>query len=223
VLHRGFIGQDLIFALLRVEPRTPRDSFFFRGPARFERGPAGRTLFRFKGEVRVPYPAGFLFPRPDLDSGFVVEAPSALDPYYWIRAVHDPETVGVARGAGERVRASTGDLFSYSYVIPSEGSADAGETASFEYVNHTQDGSFSLRSLSWVDVGCRGGGASAGEPDTVTFSGYGVWRKGGVESLEQVCVQVSEAEGTEYVGIQVGLGEVSNVNTKPVDARRALP
>jgi len=218
VLHRGFIGQDLIFALLRVEPRTPRDSFFFRGPVRFEEGEAGQVLFRFKGEVRVPYPAGFKFPLPDLSSGLVVEAPSALDPYFWLQAVYDGASCGVARGGDEDIRASTGDRFSYSYVIPPE--EERGKP-SFEYVNHTQEGSFTLKRLSWVDLSRRGSTGDA--PDTVTFAGHGVWSKGGVESLEQVCVQVSTVPGAEYVGIQVGLGAVSNVNTKPIDMSRALP
>lgn len=220
-LHRGFIGQDLIFALLRVEPRTPKDSFFFRGPARFEQGPAGQVVFRFKGEVRVPYPAGFKFPQPDLSSGFVVEAPSALDPYYWLHAVHDGAAGGVARGGEENVRASNGDRFSYSYVVPSEGPSEGkrGKPV-FDYVNHSQEGSFTLQSLSWVDL-CRRGDGSA--PDTVTLAGHGVWKKGDVESVEQICAQVSTVPGAEYVGIQVGLGAVSNVNTKPADISKVLP
>ena len=32
MLHRGFINLNIIYALLRVEPRTPKSSFFFRGP-----------------------------------------------------------------------------------------------------------------------------------------------------------------------------------------------
>jgi hypothetical protein len=30
-LHRGFLGQALFFALVRVEPRTPQGSFEYRG------------------------------------------------------------------------------------------------------------------------------------------------------------------------------------------------
>lgn len=217
VLHRGFIGQDLIFALLRVEPRTPRDSFLFRGPVRFEKGPAGQTLFRFRGEVRVPYPPGFAFPQPDLSAAFVVEAPSALDPFFWLRAVHDEEAGGIARGAAEEVRASNGERFSYSFELAPEG---RGEDARFEYVNHSQDGRFSLHRLAWVDVARAAGGSGH---DTVTFTGWGTWRKDGVVSRQPVCVQVSSASGAEYVGIQVGLGAVSNVNTKPFDLQNALP
>src|SRR6185503_15026550 len=32
-LHRAFISQDIFFALIRIEPKIPRESFFFRGPA----------------------------------------------------------------------------------------------------------------------------------------------------------------------------------------------
>lgn len=217
VLHRGFIGQDLIFALLRVEPRTPRDSFFFRGPVRFEKGPAGQTLFRFRGEVRVPYPPGFAFPQPDLASGFVVEAPSALDPFFWLRAVHDESAAGKARGGAEDVRASNGERFSYSFELSSDGTGDG---ARFEYANHSQDGRFTLHRLAWLDVSRAAGGSGH---DTVTFTGWGTWRKDGVESRQPVSAQISTAPGAEYVGIQVGLGAVSNVNTKPFDMRNALP
>jgi hypothetical protein len=89
LLHRGFINQDLIFALLRVEPRTPGSSFLFRGPAVLENGPGNQPLFRFKGEVFIPYPEGFLFPTPNLTTGFPIGANSRLDPFLWLHAIPD--------------------------------------------------------------------------------------------------------------------------------------
>ena len=217
-LHRGFIGQDLIFALLRVEPRTPKDSFYFRGPAAFERSPGGGTVFRFKGEVFVPYPAGFLFPQPDLQSGFVVEGQSKLDPFYWLHAIDDPEGGAGKEGGAEEVLGSNGERFSYRYRIPAD---PAAEEPSFAYENHSQQGSFTLERLTWFDFSrARSSGRA---PDTVSFTGWGVWRKDGIESRQQASVQVSTAPGAPFVGIQVGEGAVSNVNTKPADIADALP
>jgi hypothetical protein len=218
VLHRGFIGQDLIFALLRVEPRTPKDSFLFRGPTTFERSPGGGTLMRFKGEVNVPYPAGFAFPQPNLTSPFIIGGESRLDPFYWLQAIDDPDRAPGMEGGAEEVLASNGERFSYRYRMPAD---PAREEATFEYANLSQGGRFTLRRLSWVDFSnARSPGPA---PDTVTFTGFGVWEKDGVESLQQVAVQVSTAAGAPYVGIQVAAGTVSNVNTKPKEAADALP
>ena len=222
LLHRGFINQDLFFALIRVEPRTPKDSFFFRGPAWFETGRDGQPIFRYKGEVYVPYPGGYKFPKPDLSTGFTVNRPSRLDPFLWIRAIHDgPTRQFVKEGRARDVLASTGDRFSYSYVIPAD---PARHKASFEYENHTQQGTFRLQSLTWVGFSNSLDSQSRrGEYDTVTFTGFGIWSKDGVHSQQLAAVQISTAPKTPYVGIQIDQGNVSNVNTKPVNAADALP
>lgn len=222
LLHRGFINQDLIFALLRVEPRTPKDSFYFRGPARLEKGMDGQMIFRFQGVVRVPYPAGFLFPNPNLTTGIPIGPNSVLDPFLWIRAIgDDPTARAVKEGRADNVRSSTGEIFSYRYRIPSD---PAREAAMFEYENHTQQGRFRLHSLSWVGFGHSLGSVTrSGQYDTITFTGFGLWHKDGVESLQQTAVQVSTSPVTPYVGIQIGSGDVSDVNLKPADERTALP
>ena len=100
--------------LLRIEPRTPKDSFFFRGPALLQKERGGELVFRFQGIVGIPYPAGFQFPRPDFATGFTVGANSRLDPFLWFHAVQDVREKGItAEGSAEHVRASTGDDFSY--------------------------------------------------------------------------------------------------------------
>jgi len=221
LLHRGFINQDLIFALLRVEPRTPKDSFYFRGPARLERGPDGRSVFRFNGLVRVPYPEGFLFPQPNLTTGLVVGPESVLDPFLWMQAMEGGDRLAsVMRGEETDVVASTGDRFSYRYVVP----ADVSRAAPlFEYENHSQKGAFFMHTLAWISfhnslLACD----RTQEFDTVTFTGFGIWRKDGFETIEQATVQITNGLG-HYVGIQIGSGDVSNVNTKPQDEASALP
>src|SRR5262249_46952181 len=81
LLHRALIGQDLIFALFRVEPRTPTESFHFRGPAGFLRGADGKLRYRYDSAVLVPYPEGFKFPERDLATGIIIGPNSRLDPY----------------------------------------------------------------------------------------------------------------------------------------------
>ena len=222
LLHRSFIFQDLIYALIRVEPRTPQESFFFRGPAVIEKGAAGQSIFRFRGNVIVPYPGGFEFPKPDLATGYTVIRDGFLEPFLWLHAIHDePKGHVVKRGGGQNVIADTGDRFSYSYVIPSD---PKNHEASFEYENHTQQGKFRLHSLVWVDfsnsINARSG---RGDYDTVTFTGFGIWSKDGVDSIQLASVQISTSADRPYVGIQIDSGDVSNVNKKPEDINDAEP
>jgi len=220
-LHRAFISQDLLFALLRVEPRTPKDSFFFHGPAWLETGHQGELLFHFRGGVTLPYPSGYQFPRPDMTTSLGVGPNSRLDPFLWLRAATDPTIQKVVQaGEGSKLRASTGDEFSYHFTIPSEGNDGL---ASFEYENHTQNGKFKMHRLAWVDS--IDSNCPAGQPDrdTITFTGFGIWCKDGVESVQQAAVQISSNPASPYVGIQIGGGDVSNVNTKPENEQEVLP
>ncbi|MDP6038116.1 MAG: hypothetical protein QGG64_06170, partial [Candidatus Latescibacteria bacterium] len=222
VLQRGLISQNLFFALIRVEPRTPKSSFYFRGPACFEKGPQGETVFRFDGEVRVVYPGQYYFPSPNMGSGFKVLSDSTLDPFMWLQAMHgESPTNFVKKGEAEDVVASTGEHFSYSYEIPSEPEDHA---ASFVYTNHSQDGAFVLNSLTWVSfTNSRESTLKEGNYDTVSFTGYGTWQKAGQESLQMITAQISTSRKTPYVSIQINGGFVSNVNTKPTDEEKARP
>jgi hypothetical protein len=216
--HRGFINQNLFFALVRVEPRTPRSSFYFRGPACFERGVNGQLIYRFNGAVHIPYPEGFLFPAPDLATGYAAGPNSALDPFLRLQAMNGGEFSGTGkRGSADSVIASNGNRFSYGYAIPS--TPQQGK-AVFEYTNHTQGGTFCMLVLAWASfTHSRGRPDPAGEADTVTFTGYGTWSKDLGKRLHVATVQVSTSRDFPYVSIQIDGGMVSNVNTKPeVDA-----
>jgi hypothetical protein len=227
-LHSGFIGQNVFFALLRVEPRTPKASFQFRGPAVFQRTPAGQTVYRFNGNVHIPYPTGFLFPYPNLGTGFPAGPDSALDPYFWVQAMDggaSPPAAWVKQGGADDVLASNLQRFSYRFSIPAE--PHRGK-AVFEYVNHSLKASFRLRSLSWVRFGnARTARPRRGTYDVVTFAGFGTWQPNqGAESMVPMvpaAVQISTAAGAPYVGIQIGGGAISNVDTKPEQAADAEP
>ena len=222
LLHRGFINQDLFFALIRVEPRTPQSSFYFRGPTVLERGSNGRLVFRFQGQVHIPYPEGFLFPDPNLATGFPAGPNSALDPFLWVHAIQDTQAKETIKQGSERnVLSSTAELFSYSYKIPSDASH---HKASFEYENHTQQGKFRMHSLAWVGFSNSDGARRrSGEYDTVTFAGFGVWSRDGSETVQMAAVQISTSPQRPYVAVQIDDGNVSNVNTKPVNIQDVYP
>src|ERR1043166_2877178 len=228
LLHRGFINQDLIFALLRVEPRTPKDSFFFRGPAVLEKGAGETPVFRFQGTVFIPYPEGFLFPTPNLTTGFPIGPDSRLDPFLWFHAIQDEQPDDyVMKGAARDVLSSIGERFSYRYAIPGD---PAKREAVFEYENHSQQGNFRMHSLAWVGFGNSRGARrppssrrGAAAYDTLSFTCFGVWSKDGVDTLLQASAQFSTSPERPYVGIQVDAGNVSNVNTKPPNIKDAMP
>jgi len=217
LLHRGFINQDLIFALIRVEPCTPQNSFLFRGPAELQRSRGGKSLFNYYGQVHIPYPPGFLFPDPNLATGFPIGKESALHPYLWMWALEDADVPDIVNTGGGELISSRGEKFSYRFVIP--GKPDRHQ-AEFEYENFAQQGKFRMHSLAWVGFGNSNTDPSSPDDfDTITFTGFGIWSKAGLERVEQVAVQISTSSKAKYVGIQVGLADVSNVNTPmPPDA-----
>ncbi len=217
LLHRGFIGQDLFFSLIRVEPRTPRSSFLFRGPAAIERGVDGTTVFRLRAVVRVPYPAGFLFPAPDYTTAITVGDDSVLDPYLWLRAATDMAATQTLSLTRTGVRSSTGEDFSYRLDVR------AGEetSVSFEYANDSQRARFRMRALSWIGQS-RVRIAHGRDVDVVTFSGFGMWSKDPTGRAHQVSAQIAVG-AEEYVSIQIDGGLVSNVNTKPAEEAAAMP
>ncbi len=214
-LHRAFIGQDLFFALIRVEPRTPKDSFFFRGAAMLQRDGGNGLLFRQQAIVRVPYPAGFGFPAPDLTSAITVGGDSVLDPYLWLHAITDrDETAAIT--IGRDLESSTGEGFSFRLDLLEAGAQPVG----FLYSNHAQQASFRLETVSWFGRACLPTGA--GDTDVFTLSGFGRWSKDPTGRAHQLAAQI--AVGAEpYVSIQIDSGLVSNVNTRPVEEVAALP
>lgn len=210
-LHRALFGQNVFYALIRIEPRTPQGSFQYRGPALFERERNGQLRYRFNGTTFLPYQEGFLFPQPNLAQGFIVGDKSRLDPFFQIDAASKNDHRSASKSGSARMQLSTnGDRFSYSYSI----STDSKRQSTFEYTNHSQNAMFSLHGLTWVNFTDASSGNSRSY-HTVTFSGFGTWNSGGKVERKAVSVQISTSPGDEYVTILVGGGQVSNVNTKP--------
>lgn len=225
VLHRGLIGQDLFFALMRVEPRTPQASFCFRGPAFFEKGPHGEEIYRFISNLLIDYPVGYKFPAPDLSTTFEVRPGmrSLLDPFFYIQGMYEEGVPDYfMEGGEENLRSSKGDFFSYRFAI---GSDPEKHTPVFEYVNHDQEGVFRLDSLAWVNfTNSKESKAGEGHYDTITFTAYGTWSKGGVDLKGRLAsVQVATDKDAPYVSVQVDGGFISNVNLKPATIEEARP
>jgi hypothetical protein len=211
IVHRGFIGQDTFFALERVEPRTPQESFRFRGPASFRRGNQ-QLSYEFNGQLTIPYPEGFLFPATDLATGVVVGPNSKLDPFMDIVAVHPDQHRQVAKsGRAKDVISSIGARFSYEYSVASDGPF---QPARFRYNNELKNAAFELLpgGLSAVTFHQSGPGENT-RADTVTFTGFGTWTIGTCRSLQQATVQVSTTPRAPYVSILIEGGRVSSVNT----------
>jgi hypothetical protein len=222
LLYRGFIGQDVIFALAQLEPRTPKSSFGFRGDASIGRTGDGGLIFRFTGDVFIPYPPDFKFPQPNLHDTFTNLQWARLDPYLWLEAMETGRASGFYMEGEERgVIASTGQVFSYRYAIPADPLRHA---ASFEYVNQNLGGTFRLQALAWVGfTNSAAAEAGAGEYDTVTFTGYGSWSLDPSAATHIVTAQFSTAPGAPYVSIQIDGGVTSNVNTKPDTLEESRP
>ena len=229
LLYRSFVVQQLFVNLSAIEPCTPGDSFLYQGPARFDRGPQGETIFGFNGEVFIPYPQGFRFPSPSEDGNppYVVFRESRLDPFLRFVAMESAGN-GAAKntftsGANKawiKMTSSIGQEFQYRYSIASD--PEKADEAFFEYANEKDKGTFKLTRLSWVRAtNSRGSEARDGEADTITFGGFGTWSKD--DDLHQVSVQISTAAAAPYVGIHVDGGTTSNVNTKPKNIDDTLP
>jgi hypothetical protein len=213
LLCRGMIGHPIFMALLKVEPRTPRASFQFRGPAMFERDGRGQLIFRFKGQTRLEYPEGYLFPKPDLTTGYVVGPGSVLDPFFWVQAMyHAEDGEFVKKGSRENVTASTGEVFSFKYDISNR----PGQPAMFEFTNHTQEARFVMNRLNWLSfTSTRESGLKPGNYDIITFTGFGTWSKDDQPIPRLVSAQISTSKDTPYISVLIDGGFLANVNIKP--------
>ena len=214
-LHRGLIGQSLIFALFRIEQRTPKSSFQFRGPAGFTRGRDGDLRFNLNSAVSIPYPAGFSFPKPDLASGILVGPDSSLDPYLQLEAISPGAQGKAVIACGERrVIATTNEVFSYRFAIPARPSVN--DAGSFEYTNHSDDDatftSAFITSSAVFTADARSDGASR---RVVNFTAVGYWSRDSMEGPHFATVEISGADSNRYVSIQIDGGHLSNVNTQP--------
>jgi hypothetical protein len=198
-----------------VEPRTPKSSFQFRGPAAFSRGEDGALRFTLNSAVYIPYPQGFSFPRPDLAAGLVIGPDSALDPYLQLDAVCTGPKSGARLTGGEhRIRSTRNEEFSYSYALNSTPAAT--QPGAFEYINHSDnDARFTATSISAISGLSAGARRNGYTPNAVNFTAFGTWSLDSKPALHVAVVEISRAPGLEYVSILIDGGQLANVNTRP--------
>jgi hypothetical protein len=220
LLRRGMITTSWLLAMVRLEPRTPRATFTFRGPASFAQAVNGETVFRYRGDLHIPFPEGFYFPASDLTHTITIGPNSALDPFLSFQAVHEPGAPKIRKRGGYRqVTASNGSDFSYSYDI-STGSG----TSSFEFTDITAGGTFRLRSLTWVDfINSCTSTAVSGDYDTILFSGFGSWSEDPGGGLHIATVHISTSPTHPYVSILIDGGATANLNTRPLVRDTTVP
>jgi len=220
LLRRGMITTSWLLAMVQLEPRTPRATFTFRGPASFARTASGETMFRYYGDLNIPFPEGFYFPASDLTSTITIGPNSALDPFLRFQAMHEPAAPRLRKHGGSRqVTASNGSDFSYSYDVSSDGGQ-----SEFEFTDITKGGTFRLRSLTWVDfINSRTATAAGGDYDTIVFSGFGTWSEDPANGLHVATVHICTSPTRPYVGILVDGGATSNLNTRPPVRDATLP
>jgi hypothetical protein len=220
LLRRGMITTSWLLAMVRLEPRTPTATFTFRGPASFRKGVNGQTVFRYEGDLHIPFPEGYFFPKSDLTNVMAIGPNSALDPFLRFQGIHVPESPRLRKsGAAKQVTASSGDDFTYRYDI----SPDAVSPV-FEYTNITRGGTFKMRSLAWVDfINSHRSTAPAGDYDTISFTGFGEWSEDPSKGAHTATVQISNSPVYPYVSILIDGGSTSNVNTRPVNRELTIP
>ncbi|MFT5470467.1 MAG: hypothetical protein ACI8UO_005595 [Verrucomicrobiales bacterium] len=238
-LCRSYVVQKLFVNLIDVEPCTPGDSFLYQGPARLVRGHDGELVFSFNGEVFIPYPKGFKFPRPTADGrdengdAFDVVRPSILDPFLRIQANHRaaPATGRISSGGrGDAPNwieetSSIGHDFTYRFNADLDSSQ-----VFFEYTKRHAEGggTFKLHHLAWLSAtNSPNSTKGSGTADTVTFTGFGEWiptdGSANGDKPHLVSVHISTSETEPYVGIMVDGGTTSNVNTKPPVIEDSIP
>ena len=237
LLRRGMISTSWILAMIHVEPRTPRATFMFRGPAGFTKATHGQTRFWFHGDLHIPFPENFHFPTakftadyaadPDAAAAaagvksFPIGPKSALDPYLRFQGMHVPGAprFPARRGGCDQMTSLNGTDFSYRYdLVPSPG------VSSFEFTNITTGATFRMTRLTWVDfLNSAASSAADGDYDTFTFTGFGTWSGDPANGLHSATVHISTSPTHPFVSVLIDGGEATNVETRPPNRELTHP
>ena len=218
-LRRGLITTNWLVAMVRIETRTPKSTFAFRGDASLEEV-NGQLMFRYHGKLHIPFPEGFRFPQPDLENHILMGPDSALDPFLRWQAMSCADgTCAAASGAAQHVVGSTGDDFSYSYAI-----SNGDGPSTFEFVNHTKNATFKMKGLLWAgSFNSRTATPGPGEADTMSFAGVGSWSPDPGNDTHIATVQVSTSSRFPYVTIMIDGNRTGSVNNKPANVDDTMP
>ncbi|MEI6243817.1 MAG: hypothetical protein WCQ64_02120 [Acidobacteriota bacterium] len=227
-LRRGMITTSWILAMLQLEPRTPKSTFAFRGPASFVKGVNGETVFRYHGDLHIPFPEGFAFPAADLTTPITIGPNSALDPFLRFQGVHVPRATARSgndqswvekRGGSYHMTASNRADFKYRYVLGADPA-----TSSFEFTDITDGGTFTMTRLIWVDfLNSQESTAAPGDYDTFTFTGFGTWSQDADNGVHTATVHIAQTPGRPYISVLIDGGATRNLNTRPPNRDVTVP
>jgi hypothetical protein len=210
LLHRGYVSQAMLQKLVETELGTPADSFAYRGPARLERGRGGELVYRFKGDLFIPYPTGLLWPKPVEPGGFSAKDGSSLSPFLRLRGATPLPCPKGLRGGATEVRTSIDEKISYRFDLP--GDPECGD-AIFEFHHHTEEASFQLVELVWLAYLCSQEGSA--EPDSVALTGLGTWSGDADGKLHFLSAFLREAGESSYFNILIDGGATSCAHNRP--------
>jgi len=237
LLRRGMISTSWILAMIEVEPRTPRATFMFRGPAGFTKATHGQTRFWFHGDLHIPFPLNFNFPTAKFTADFAEDpdaataAPgvksfpigpnSALDPYLRFQGMHvpGPHVFPACRGGCDQMTSLNGTDFAFHYdLVPSPG------VSTFDFTNITLGATFRMTRLNWVDfLNSATSAAADGDYDTFTFTGFGTWSDDPANGIHIATVHISTSPTHPFVSVLIDGGVATNVETRPTNRELTHP
>lgn len=225
LIYRGLPVQDLLVAIINANlGRIPTDTFRFRGPASFEKGPGGETVFRYDASVFLDFET-FTFPRPDYNPafGWISGPGSDLQPFLRMQAMRQPDgprPTFTMTASGTNVLSSFEERFTYNFSVPCDA---VGKAATFTYTNSnpTSGGTFRMARIAAVNCSnSRNSKLPAGQFDTIQFTGFGTWSED--DDLHLATVHFSNAPdlktgtgGPPYISIQIDGATKSRAHTKP--------
>lgn len=220
LLYRGVPAQTLFSTIINLNiTRIPLDTFRHRGPAYFEKGPNGETVFGYNGNYVTNFET-FSFPSPDYSKpaqAHTAGPGSDLNPFLRLQGVQISDSPKALKtGSGENVISSFNERFSYSYSVSCDPSARTGQ---FRYTNFSTlstGGTFDMEDVAAVScTNSKNAVRASGDYDTISFSGYGPWSRDVNDGRHLATVQVSTAPDAPYVSIQIDGGTISKVHVKP--------
>jgi hypothetical protein len=232
LLFSGYLLHSLLLDVLYINNgRIPETPFLTRGPAYFDLGPNGESMFHLAAAGYRNY-TGFFFPAPDLIAAdaWVAGQGSRLDPHLNIQAVQTAATdvPGPSLKAGSyNVTTPTGDAVTMSYSVPCNAEA-TNANGTFTYSNEGQidpnsgrllrQGTFTMQNL--ISVTCTNSAISTAAPgdyDTIAFSGIGIWSNDPQQldpHVASVTVYPNSPQGP-YFSVLIDGGYLSNADLKP--------
>ena len=218
MIFRSYFSQSIFQSLARQNPGISPASEPFQGPLKFEKGVNGQIVVRFAGQLAIGF-AGFVFPAPNFNTGYITGPDSKLDLFYHIQAMHPVDSPTATKtGSATSVLSSIGDRVTYNYSIPCN-ATNANATFTYTSDNASGNGSagtFTLKTLSSVScINSITSTATPGDYDTIQFAGFGTWSTDSNPHL--VNVQISTSPNYPLFHVMVDGGTLSINANKPAD------